>query len=84
MAIKRAQALIELAIGMFAISLVVGALCVFAVYIARSLKVQNQLRTGGKHTDSVEVDEWTSANVFGVKTLKINEKLEMPSTAILK
>lgn len=84
MATKRAQALIELAIGMFAISLVVGALCVFAVYIARSLKVQNQLRTGGKHTDSVEVDEWTSANVFGVKTLKINEKLEMPSTAILK
>lgn len=84
MATKRAQALIELAIGMFAISLVVGALCVFAVYIARSLNVQNQLRTGGKHTDSVEVDEWTSANVFGVKTLKINEKLEMPSTAILK
>lgn len=84
MATKRGQALIELAIGMFAISLVVGALCVFAVYIARSLKVQNQLRTGGKHTDSVEVDEWTSANVFGVKTLKINEKLEMPSTAILK
>lgn len=84
MATKRAQALIELAIGMFAISLVVGVLCVFAVYIARSLKVQNQLRTGGKHTDSVEVDEWTSANVFGVKTLKINEKLEMPSTAILK
>ena len=43
---RRGQALMELAVGMFAFALVVTALCGFAVYIAKSLKMQNSLRTG--------------------------------------
>jgi hypothetical protein len=43
---RRAQALIELAVGMFAFALVISALTGFAVWIAKSLKMQNSLRTG--------------------------------------
>ena len=46
MAIKfrRAQAMIELAFGMFALTLVVSLLVIFALYIKKSLAQQNDHR----------------------------------------
>lgn len=80
----RGQALMELAVGLFALALVVSALCGFAHYIAKSLRVQNELRVGGKRSDSVEISSWAAQHVFGAETLKISEKLNWPSTTILK
>jgi hypothetical protein len=84
MAIRRGQALMELAVGMFALSLVVAALCGFALYIVKSLEIQNKMRVGGKKADSVDVSAFASKYVFGEdsKTLKIGEKLVWPATAI--
>lgn len=80
----RGQALMELAVGLFALALVVSALCGFAHYIAKSLRVQNELRVGGRRSDSVEISSWAAQHVFGAETLKISEKLKWPSTTILK
>ena len=80
----RGQALMELAVGLFALALVVSALCGFAHYIAKSLRVQNELRVGGKRSDFVEISSWAAQHVFGAETLKISEKLNWPSTTILK
>lgn len=88
---RRGQALMELAVGMFALALVTSALCGFAVYIARSLRAQNELRaglgpTGGSNakSDSVEVGAFAAEHVFGTESLGIKEKVEMPPTVILK
>lgn len=85
-ALRRGQALIELSLGMLALTLVVSALCGFAVYIAKSLRVQNELRVGGKRSATVEVSSSGPAveSVFGAKSLKISEKLDWPSTTLLK
>lgn len=80
----RGQALMELAVGLFALALVVSALCGFAHYVAKSLRVQNELRVGGRRSDSVEISSWAAQHVFGAETLKISEKLNWPSTTILK
>ena len=85
---RRGQAMMELAAGMFALALVVSALCGFATYIAKSLRVQNELRRNGGRTnsgsDSVEVGEFASRYVFGSETLRIEERVEMPEKAILR
>ena len=79
----RGQALMELAVGMFALALVVSALCGFSLYIVKSLRAQNSLRSGtgrSSVTDKVEFDAFAAEHVFGAKTLKIREKVEMPPT----
>lgn len=85
---RRGQAMMELVIGMFALALVVSALCGFATYIAKALRVQNELRQNGGRTnsgsDSVEVGEFASRYVFGSETLKIEERVEMPDRTILR
>jgi len=82
---RRGQALVELAIGMFALALVVSALCGFAVYIAKSLEMQNSLRVkSASQHDTLEVSDFASQYVFGEKTLKIREEVKMPQTMILK
>lgn len=76
---RRGQALIELAIGMFALALVVSALCAFAVYIAKSLRMQNSLRTKANfQSDSVEVSSFAAKYIFGTEKFPIKEKVEMP------
>ena len=53
---RRGQALMELAVGMFALALVVSALAGFAVYIAKSLclvKIKVGLRNYNYGHDSV-------------------------------
>ena len=87
MATERGQALIELSVGMFTLTLVVTALCVFAVYIARSLRAQNELREGGgtnSRSDTVEVGDFAAENFVGGGTLEIRERVRMPERTILK
>lgn len=82
---RRGQAMVELAFGMFALALVVSALCGFAVYIARSLEMQNSLRVGdSSQKDTVEVSAFAAQYIFGRQTLDITEKVEMPPTEILR
>ena len=81
---RRGQALIELAVGLFALALVVSALCGFALYIAKSLRLQNELRVGGQKTDSVEVSAFAAEHVFGDQKLKISEKLAWPQTTVVR
>ncbi len=83
---RRGQALMELAVGMFALALVVGALCAFAIFMAKSLKVQNSLRSSAPQPSGEEVD----FNIVLFRgdgdehVLKIDEHVRMPSTVILK
>lgn len=82
---RRGQALMELTVGLFALALVVSALCGFAVYIAKSLRMQNSLRVGASSQhDEVEVTDFAAKYVFGSDTLRIHEKVEMPPTVILR
>jgi hypothetical protein len=85
MAIKRGQALIELAVGMFTLTLVVSALCVFAVYIARSLRVQNTARGPSPETPApVKTGDFAAEWIFGPSSLKIEEQVYLPERTILK
>lgn len=85
---KRGQAMMELAVGLFALTLVISALCGFAVYIARSLRAQNELRANGESvnvkSDSVDIGEFAAANFAGTGSLSIREKVEFPERTILK
>ena len=85
---RRGQALVELAVGLFTLALVVSALCGFAVYVARSLEAQNELRTaaGGTNSrsDSVDVGGFSSRYVFGRDVLNVSERVEMPERTILR
>lgn len=81
----KGQALMELTVGLFALALVVSALCGFASYIAKSLKMQNSLRTGASSQhDTVEVSDFAAEYIFGTGQLKIHEKVTLPQTIILK
>jgi len=84
---RRGQALLELAFGMFALALIVSALCGFAEYIAKSLRAQGELRVSGgsdKKSDSVAFEGFAAENVFGTSSLKIEEKVVMPGREILR
>ena len=82
---KAGQALMELAVGMFALALVVSALCGFAVYIVKSLEVQNSLRSSSpKNNENVELGAFAEVNFAGRSVLKMNERVVMPSTTVLK
>ena len=71
-------------LGMFAFALVVTALAGFAIYIAKSLKMQNSIRTGAStQTDSVEFSTFGAKYVFGAEKLNIRESVTMPSRAIV-
>ena len=77
--------MIELAMGMFALALVVSALCTFAVYIVRSLEVQNSLRSSApKMNKPVKVDAFAEMNFVGVDALRMNEKVAMPPTEVVR
>jgi hypothetical protein len=85
MGTRRGQALIELAIGLFTFALVATALCGFAVYIARSLRVQNTQRgTSPESPPPVEIGQFAADYVFGTQTLKVKETFYLPERTILK
>ena len=82
---RRGQALMELAVGMFALALVVSALCGFALYIVKSLKVQNALRSSSPQmNENVEIGTFAELNFAGRSELKMNERVVMPSTEVVK
>jgi len=73
------------AVRLFAVALVVSALCGFAVYIVKSLEMQNSLRVkDNSQHDTMEVSDFAAEYIFGKTTIDIKEKVEMPSTVILR
>lgn len=73
----------ELAVGMFALALVVSALCGFALYLTKSLKMQNSLRVGANSQhDRIEISDFAAQYVFGTPTVPIHEKVVMPQRTI--
>lgn len=75
----------EMAAGMFALALVVGCLCTFAVFIVRSLAVQNSLRSSAPKPsgEKVEFDDFLYG-VLGKHWLVVDEHVTMPLTYIVK
>lgn len=82
---RRGQALMELAVGMFTIALVAGCLCTFAVFIAKSLRVQNSLRSSAPQPsgEKVEFGEFLY-RVVGRHWLVVDEQVYLPSTTIAR
>jgi len=90
---RKAQAMMELAIGMFALSLVLAALFGFAAYITRSLDVQRDVRAragraamnsyvGGvteTGRDNMGVTGFAAKYVFGEEQVEIGEKVYLPA-----
>ena len=72
---KAGQALMELAVGMFTLALLLSALFAFTHYIARSLEIQNHLRSSGwaTYADKIELDDFAAKKVFGSSVLHIME-----------
>ena len=72
---RRGQALMELAVGMLTIAILLSASFFLVKYMARSLQIQNHLRTPGQATyaDSIRLDDFAANEVFGMKNLHIME-----------
>jgi len=81
--LRRAQAMVELAMGMLALAMVVSALCGFAVYIARSLEVQNAARSGARKVGG-SVDVGIYIGGYTVERLKVESDVRMPSGVIVR
>ena len=97
-ACRPAQALIELAMGMFALALVMSALFTFAAYIMRSMEVQRSLRSRvGRSavnstgdfpiseigSGSVDVEPLAAKYSVGDEKLKIKEKVALPGMTLV-
>ena len=65
----------ELAVGMFTIALLLSAMFAFVHYIAKSLEIQNHLRSSGwaTYAAKVHLDDFAAKEIFGVRTLHIKE-----------
>ena len=82
---KAGQALMELAVGMFALALVVSALCGFAIYIVKSLRVQNSLRSSAPPPSGEKVElGGILEQVTAHKYLIVEERVVMPPTWVQK
>lgn len=82
---RRGQALLELAVGMFALALVVSAVTVFATFEAKSLKVQNMLRSSTPLMTGEKFDLGTVLeSVAGFHWLRIEERLVTPPLEIVR
>ena len=91
--------MIELAMGMFAIALVLSALFTIANYALKSMEIQRTIRADAGRSamtatgagfitrsgkDRVEVERFAEEYVTGSSTLKIEEKVSMPGMGLLK
>ena len=75
----------ELTVGLFALALVLSALCVFTVYIVRSLRVQNSLRGPAPQPNApVELEAFAEKYFGGRHVIKMNEWVVMPQTSVVK
>lgn len=91
---RRGQAMIELALGMFALALVLAALFGFTAYILSSLDIQRTLRreagvkalnaigsgySSASKRDTVEFEPLACEYIVGSEQMTVREKVEMPS-----
>ena len=91
---RRAQAFVELSLGMFALALVFSALAAFALFIVKSLSLQSKARSdagrsalvgygqGGADsvkTDAVELDPVAAEYLFGSNNATVKEKAYLPN-----
>ena len=82
---RRGQAMMELAAGMFAITLIVSSLCAFAVFMAKSLKVQNSLRSSAPQPSGEKVPLGDFLyGIVGQHHLFVDERVSMPPTSVAK
>jgi len=82
---RRGQALMELSVGLLALAIVVSALCGFAIYIVKSLEVQNALRScSPKMNTTVELGAFAEQYYAGRSKLHINEKWVAPPNWVRK
>jgi len=82
---RRGQAFMELAIGMLALAIVTSALTVFAVYIATSLRVQNSLRGPAPQPNvRIKLDDFAMRHFGGDDSIKMDERVVMPSLEVVK
>jgi len=73
----------ELAVGMFALALVVSALVTFTLYIARSLEIENHLRGHQRGVaDKIKLGAFEESQLFGVRQLHIKEPFASTSRSI--
>ena len=70
---EKGQAFFEMALGMFALALLVSIVCLVARYAARTLEIQNALRGKGGATSETFAADGVLDSALGVKTLKIDE-----------
>ncbi len=74
--LRPAQALMELAVGLFTLALVISAFAAFSFYINRSLEIQNHLRGNAKIvSDKLEVGK--EADAMAVKEIFGRERIEI-------
>ena len=95
---RRGQALVELAVGMVAVSLVLSAIFAFSGYIGRSLTAQRTMRaeagrgalgsTGGDNAYSSATRHETlevsagAEQIFGAARVEIVEEVHLPVAGI--
>lgn len=93
---RRGQALVELALGMFALALVFSALFAFAAYIVQSLDAQRDARAkagthalnaggnGATHAETrdVPMDELAGKYIFAKPAVTVEETVYLPSMKI--
>jgi len=91
---RRGQAMVELAVGMFALALVLAALFAFTSYLLESMKIQRTLRreagenalnafgselSTAKGSATVTVEPFAAEYVFGAQSVKVKESVSLPN-----
>ena len=92
---RRGQALVELMAGLFALALVIAALCGFSAYIVKSLNMRRELRaragrgalnafgdrsySSAQDTRRVNLDQMAAEDVFGSDDVKVHEEVHIPA-----
>lgn len=91
---RRGQAMMEMAAGMFTLALVLGAIVAFALYISRAIELGKSARSdagraalngtgpGGvtlDRSDKIEVDSLAAEYIFGSGEVPVKEKVYIPN-----
>jgi hypothetical protein len=95
---RTGQALVELAVGMFAFALVVSAVIGFAMYIVTALDMRRTMRADAgcramrsigssivtsRDSKDVEIDAMAAEYVFGSEDVSVKEKVSLPPMGCL-
>lgn len=85
--------MVELALGMFALALVLSAIFGFSAYIVSSLEMQRELRvkagraalnsfgsySSAADSDTVRIEPFAADYIFGTEELKVREEVHIPA-----